>query len=97
MLSCPVASGEQETPMPGARRTIKFPLTEIPINCPHCAARLILATVMDTIKFSQRTCQKCSKQFIIENNMPRMLDDRQKKPNASVKPVKNGRKSGGSR
>jgi uncharacterized protein YbaR (Trm112 family) len=93
MLSCPVASGDEETPMPGARRTIKFPLTEIPINCPHCKTRLILATVMDVIKFGQRRCPKCGKRFVIENNVPRMMDDSLKKPNASVKPAKNVRKS----
>ncbi|MGA7629276.1 MAG: hypothetical protein WCB11_00835 [Terriglobales bacterium] len=85
---------KRRRPLPGARRTIKFPLTEIPINCPHCAARLILATVMDAIKFSQRTCPKCGKQFIIEDNVPRKPDDSPKKPNASVKPAKNARKSG---
>jgi|SRR5580658_368233 uncharacterized protein YbaR (Trm112 family) len=89
--------GDGETSVPGARRTIKFPLTEIPINCPHCKAALILATVMDAIKFSQRTCPKCGKSFIIEDNLPRMLDESQKKPNASVKPGKNARKSGRSR
>jgi len=28
---------------------------------------------MDVIKFGQRTCPKCGKQFIIENNLPRMM------------------------
>jgi hypothetical protein len=55
-LSCSVAFGEEETPVRGAKRSFKFPLTEIPVNCPHCKAALILATAMDTIKFGQRTC-----------------------------------------
>ena len=84
--------------MPGAKRNFKFLLTEIPINCPHCKAALILATVMDTIKFGQRTCPKCEKQFVIENNVPRKPDDGLKKPSASVKkPAKSARKSGKSR
>jgi uncharacterized protein YbaR (Trm112 family) len=78
--------------MPGARRSIKLPLTEIPMKCPHCDAPLIIATVMDVIN-GRRTCPKCGKQFVIENNVPRMLDGAQKKPNTSVKPVKNARKS----
>jgi hypothetical protein len=80
--------------MHGSKRSFKFPLTEIPIKCPHCATLLIIATVMDIIKFGQRTCPACRRQFIIEHNVPRKLDDSQKKPNASVKPVRNARKSG---
>jgi hypothetical protein len=80
--------------MPGARRTIKFPLTEIPINCSHCNAPLIVRTVMDVIKFGERSRPKCGKQFIIEYNMPRKPDDSLKKPNTSVKPVRNARRSG---
>jgi uncharacterized protein YbaR (Trm112 family) len=49
------------------------------------------------ITFGQRTCPKCRKEFIIENNMPRMQDDRLKRPNQSVKPARNARKSGKSR
>jgi len=52
---------------------------------------------MDTIKFWQRTCPKCGKQFVIENNVPRKPDDGLKKPSASVKPAKNARKSAKSR
>jgi len=80
--------------VPGARRTIKFPLTEIPVECPHCEARLIIATVMDKIIFGRRTCPTCRKQFIMDNNVPRIPDDSLKKPNTSVKPAKNARKSG---
>ncbi len=79
--------------MPGPRRSIKLTLTEIPMKCPHCDARLVIATVMDRIILARRTCPRCEQEFIIENNMPRMLDDGMKKPNASVKPVKNARKS----
>ncbi|MGB7150992.1 MAG: hypothetical protein WBD45_17670, partial [Terriglobales bacterium] len=68
------ASNAKIPRLPGATRTIKLPLTEIPTNCPHCKAALILATVMDVIK-GQRTCPKCRKQFVIENDMPRILDD----------------------
>lgn len=86
-----LANGRRPRP---AQDEPSFPLTEIQINCPHCIAPLIIATVMDTVKFGQRTCPKCGERFIIENNMPRMLDDGLKKPNASVKPAKNARKSG---
>jgi len=77
-----------------AWRKAKYPLTELPVQCPHCKAALILATVMDKIVFRRRTCPKCGNQFISENNLPQIPDDGQKKPNASVKPAKNARKSG---
>jgi hypothetical protein len=93
MLSFPVASSEEEKPMPGARRSIKLPLNELSMKCPHCQAPLIIATVMDVIKFGQRTCPKCGEPFIIENNLPQMPDDSLKKPNQSVKPARNARKS----
>jgi uncharacterized protein YbaR (Trm112 family) len=83
--------------MPGARRSVKLPLTELSMKCPHCQAPLIIATVMDVITFGQRTCPKCRKEFIIENNMPRMQDDRLKRPNQSVKPARTARKSSRSR
>jgi primosomal protein N' len=47
--------------MPGARRSVKLPLTELSMKCPHCQAPLIIATVMDVITFGQRTCPKCGR------------------------------------
>jgi hypothetical protein len=83
--------------MPGAKRAFKFPLTEIPVKCPHCKAALVLLTVMDMITLGRRACPKCKKEFLIENNVPRKPDSGLKKPSASVKPAKNARKAGKSR
>jgi uncharacterized protein YbaR (Trm112 family) len=79
--------------MPGPRRSIKLPLTEIPMKCPHCNERLIVATVMGKIILGRRTCPRCEQEFMIDNNVPRLPDDGMKKPNTSVKPVKNARRS----
>jgi hypothetical protein len=51
------------------------------IGCPHYRAPLIIGTVMDRILPSRRTCPKCGKEFLIENDVP-------KKPSGSVKPVR---------
>ena len=65
--------------IPGmARREIKLPYTEKAMVCPHCRADLIFGTVMGRIVMSNRTCPKCGKEFVIENDVP-------KKPPRSVK------------
>jgi RNase P subunit RPR2 len=61
-----------------ARREIKLPYTEKAMVCPNCKADLIFGTVMGTIVQSSRTCPKCGKDFLIENDTP-------KKPPRSVK------------
>jgi hypothetical protein len=67
------------------------------MKCPHCDARLIIATVMDKIILGRPTCPRCAKEFMIDNNVPRKPEDGMKKQNTSVKPVKNAPKSGRSR
>ena len=66
-----------------------------PCSGPHCDTPLIIATVMDTIKFGQRTCPKRKDSSLKTTCHGCCI--RQKKPNASVKPVKNARRSGKSR
>ena len=74
--------------MPGARRAVKLPCTEKNIRFPHCQAQLLIGTVMGTVVMSQRNCPKCRREFLIESDVPRKLDDGLKKPSGSVKPVR---------
>ena len=56
-----------------ARRETKLPYIEKHIVCPHCRATLIFGTVMGTIIRSNRTCPKCRKEILIENDVPKKL------------------------
>jgi DNA-directed RNA polymerase subunit RPC12/RpoP len=76
------------TPMAGPRREVKLPYRELNIACPHCRAPLTIGTVMDRILLSRRTCSKCGKEFLIENDVPKKPDGGLKKPSESVKPVR---------
>jgi len=42
----------------------------------------MIGTVMDRILLARRTCPKCGKEFLIENDVPRNPDS--KKPSGSV-------------
>ena len=79
--------------MPGARRAVKLPYTEKNIRCPHCNAELVIGTVTGTILMSRRSCGKCGKEFLIENDVPRKLDGGLKKPSRSVKPVHDAKRA----
>jgi uncharacterized protein YbaR (Trm112 family) len=79
------------TPMAGPRREVKLPYRELNIACPHCRAPLVVGTVMQTILLSQRTCPKCHKEFLIENDVPKKLGS-EKKPSESVRSEKTNRR-----
>jgi len=72
--------------MAGARRAVKLPYRELYISCPHCRIPLVVGTIMDKLLMSRRNCPKCSKEFLIENDVPRKPDS--KKPSGSVGPTK---------
>ena len=74
--------------MAGPRRAVKLPYRELNVACPHCRAPLVIGTVMDTIVLSRRTCPKCGREFVIENDVPKKPDGGLKKPSGSVKPVR---------
>jgi hypothetical protein len=40
------------------------------------------------LDLSRRTCPKCGKEFLIENDVPKKCDGGFKKPSESVKPVR---------
>jgi len=69
--------------MAGPRREVKLPYREINVGCPHCHAPLVIGTVMETIVLSRRTCPKCHKEFLIENDVPKKPGS-EKKPSESV-------------
>jgi len=68
--------------MARARREVKLPYRELYISCPHCRSPLVIGTIMDKLLMSRRTCPKCAKEFLIENDVPRKPDS--KKPSGSV-------------
>jgi len=76
--------------MSHSRRELN-PYRELQITCPYCKADFAIGTVMNVILVSRRTCPKCSREFMIENDVPKKLD--QKKPNLSVCRVKTTKKS----
>jgi len=57
-------------------------LTRKKMQCPHCHTVLMIGTVMDRILLARRTCPKCGKEFLVENDVPRNPDS--KKPSGSV-------------
>jgi endogenous inhibitor of DNA gyrase (YacG/DUF329 family) len=71
--------------MAGSRRSVKLPYRELYISCPHCQAPLVIGTIMEKLS-SQRTCPKCGKIFLIENDVVRKPDS--KKPSGSVEATK---------
>jgi DNA-directed RNA polymerase subunit RPC12/RpoP len=48
-----------------------FRMKERGIECPHCHTKLILASPMENIFMARRTCAKCKKEFVVENDEPR--------------------------
>lgn len=57
------------TRLAGPRREVKLPYRGINIACAHCRAPLTIGTAMDRILLSRRTCPKCGKEFVIENDV----------------------------
>jgi len=47
-----------------------FGMKEREIICPHCHTNLIVASPMETIFMPRRTCPKCKKEFVVENDVP---------------------------
>jgi ssDNA-binding Zn-finger/Zn-ribbon topoisomerase 1 len=47
-----------------------FGMKEREIKCPHCHTKLLLASPMENIFVARRTCPKCKKEFVIENDEP---------------------------
>ena len=78
--------------MAAQRREVKLSFRELHVSCPHCHAALTIGTVMDTILMSLRTCPKCGKEFVIENDVPRKPDAQMKKPSGSAKPARAGKR-----
>lgn len=78
--------------MAGSRRPIKLPYRELYIACPHCQAPLRIGTLSEKPLVSQRTCPKCGKEFVIENDVPKKAQS--KKPGASVASTKKKSKAG---
>ena len=68
--------------MAGPRRAVKLPYRELYISCPHCRSPLVIGTIMDKLLMSRRTCPKCAKEFLIDNEVARKPDS--KKPSGSV-------------
>ena len=68
------------------RRAVKLPYRELYIECPHCRAPLRIGTLSVEPLMSQRTCPKCGKEFVIENDVLKKLST--KKPSESVHAVK---------
>jgi transposase-like protein len=78
--------------MAAQRREVKLSFRELHVSCPHCHAALTIGTVMDTILMSLRTCPKCGKEFVIENEIPRKPDAHMKKPSGSAKAARAGKR-----
>jgi len=55
------------------RRAIKLVFHEQRVSCPHCHAELIYNLLSQTICLAERTCLKCGKGFVIENNIGKRL------------------------
>ena len=55
------------------RRAIKLVFHELRVKCPHCSTALIYNSLAETMQFAERTCRKCGKGFVIENNVAKRL------------------------
>ena len=55
------------------RRAIKLVFDEQRVNCPYCDTLLIYNSPTETIRLAERTCLKCGKGFLIENNVTKRL------------------------
>jgi transposase-like protein len=77
--------------MAGSRRPIKLAYRELYITCPQCRAPLVIGTVMEKLS-TERTCPKCGKEFVIENDVPKK--PAAKKPGESIRLVKKKTKAG---
>src|SRR5262245_37932499 len=43
------------------------------VNWPYCSTRLIYSPPNETIRLAERTCLRCGKGFLIENNVAKRL------------------------
>jgi hypothetical protein len=55
------------------RRAIKLVVYEQRVNCPYYGTQVIYNSLTETISFAERTCLKCCKGFVIENNVAKRL------------------------
>ena len=60
------------------RRALKLVFHEHRINCPYCATELIYHSSTATIQLAERTCLKCGKGFVIENNIAKRLPSKKR-------------------
>lgn len=58
-------------PKPTKNDLSYFRIKEREIACPHCKTKLILGSPMDKIILARRTCPKCEKDFLIDNDQVR--------------------------
>ena len=52
---------------------MKLVFHELRVNCPYCDTLLIYNLPTETIRLAERTCLKCGKGFVIENNIAKRL------------------------
>ena len=62
------------------RRAIKLVFHKHEVSCPYCSTALIYNTLAETIQLAERTCLKCGKGFLIENNVAKRLPSEKKGP-----------------
>jgi ribosomal protein S27AE len=55
------------------RRVVKLVFHEQRVNCPLCGTLLIYNSPTETIVLAGRSCLKCGKGFVIENNFAKRL------------------------
>jgi ribosomal protein S27AE len=60
------------------RRAIKLVFHEHRITCPYCATALIYHLTTEAIQLAERTCLKCGKGFVIENNIAKRLPSKKR-------------------
>ena len=60
------------------RRAIKLAFHEHRVICPYCGTALLYNLMIQTVVFAERTCLKCGKGFVIENNIAKRLPSKKR-------------------